>query len=145
MPAITLQGGRRWRVSLVNQLQDGNQKRKQELKPTYDLLPLMKMVQLASSQLPPSWLVFRRSWFESQLDPGFFQWKERLTSIQKVLGLNPSWILDFFHGKSVWLVFRRSWVQIPAGSRIFFLELFLTLSTKTSLSQVYVDIFFSWD
>ena len=36
----------------------------------------------------------------------------------------------WLNGKSVWLVFRRSWVQIPARSRIFSMDLFLTLSTK---------------
>ena len=39
---------------------------------------------------------------------------------------------EWLNGKSVWLVFRRSRVQIPAGLQIFSMELFLTLSKKTS-------------
>ena len=35
---------------------------------------------------------------------------------------------EWLNGKSVWLAFRRSWVRIPAGSRIFSMDLFLTLS-----------------
>ena len=38
----------------------------------------------------------------------------------------------WLNGKSIWLVFRRSWFWIPAGSWIFSVDLFLTLSTKTS-------------
>ena len=35
--------------------------------------------------------------------------------------------------RAVWLVFRRSWVRIPARSWIFSMDLFLTLSAKTSV------------
>ena len=41
------------------------------------------------------------------------------------------------NGKNVWLVFRRSWVWIPAGSRIFSVDVLLMLSTKTSIMSAY--------
>ena len=41
-------------------------------------------------------------------------------------------VSEWLNGKSVRLVFRRSCVRTPAGSRMFSVDLFLTLSAKTT-------------
>ena len=42
-------------------------------------------------------------------------------------------VVTNINGKSVWLVFRRSWVRIPAGSRIFFLWIYFSLSQPINI------------
>ena len=41
----------------------------------------------------------------------------------------------WLNGKSVWLVFRRYWVQIPAGSWIFFLWIYFSLSQQNIIQD----------
>ena len=49
---------------------------------------------------------------------------------------------EWLNGKSVWLVFR-SWVRIPAGSQIFFLWIYLSLSQQKHqvLDKAYTPCF----